>query len=315
MSTAHPTAAKTPSAVDADTLRTYDRDGIVLLRGAFAEWVEPLIGAIDRVVQRSHEPGYALDREFRLSPQNPLHVSGGRGGVTVGGTMALGVIAHDPVFERWILESPAARLIGEVTRSSLVRYWTDAVFIKEGAGDGRRTDSGDDAAIGDATPWHNDYCTWPFRGEKLPILWIALTDVGPDDAPLLTVRGTHRDPWRYYSPMSPRGLAVTHEYHAWEELLAKPHAPDAQIDAWTVRAGDALIMHSKLIHASKPRMNRAPGRRVSFSTRWLGDDAVWAPDPYTFRIERLLADPRMRHGAAPPDALFPPVWTAPRKAA
>jgi ectoine hydroxylase-related dioxygenase (phytanoyl-CoA dioxygenase family) len=90
--------------------------------------------------------------------------------------------------------------------------------------------------------------------------------------------------------------------------MAKATDPGATRDVWTVRAGDALVMHSKLIHCSRPRTNPRPGRRVSFSTRWLGDDATWAPDAYTFRIEKLLADPRMIPGRAPPEELFPVVW-------
>jgi hypothetical protein len=290
--------------VSAEQRERYQRDGIVHLPGAFANWVDALLGAIDRVVARSQEPGYVLQKPFRFAPQSPLRVAGGAGGVTVGGTMALHAVPHDPVLERWVHESPAAALAGEITGSEVMRYWQDAIFMKYGGGEGQ-----------DGTPWHNDYCTWPFRGEKLPILWIALTDVGPEDAPLVTVRGSHTDPWRYYSPMSPPGLPVTDEYHAWEELLARPTAPGAVLDTWTVRAGDALLMHSKIIHCSEPRRSVKPGRRVSFSTRWLGDDAIWGPDAYSYRIEPLLADARMRPGEAPPAALFPPVWVRERAAA
>jgi ectoine hydroxylase-related dioxygenase (phytanoyl-CoA dioxygenase family) len=282
--------------IDPGLRRTYERDGVVHLPAAFdARWVARLREGIERVIERSRDPAWPREREFRYSPQNPLSVSGGTGGVTVGGTMAMHVVPHDPVFEEWIRESPAAALVGDVVGARHLRYWQDAVFIKEGRGD-------------DGTPWHNDYCTWPFAGERLPILWIALDDVGPEDAPLVTVRGSHTDPWRYYSPMSPPGLAVTDQYHAWDELLAKATNPDAVLDVWTVRAGDALVMHSKLIHCSRPRTSAKPGRRTSFSTRWLGDDAIWAPDPYTFRIEKLLAHPRMVPGRAPPDELFPIVW-------
>ena len=282
--------------IDPRLQATYRRDGIVHVPGAFdARWVAALRAAIDRVVERSRDPAWPRDREFRWAPQNPLSVSAAKGGVTVGGTMALNVVAHDPLFEAWVRESPAAALVGAVTGSEAVRYWQDAVFIKEGGG-------------ADGTPWHNDYCTWPFAGERLPILWVALDDVGADDAPLVTVRGSHTDPWRYYSPMSPPGLPVTGEYHAWDELMAKATDPGAMRDVWSVRAGDALVMHSKLIHCSRPRTNPKPGRRMSFSTRWLGDDATWAPDAYTFRIEKLLADPRMIPGRAPPDELFPVVW-------
>jgi hypothetical protein len=289
-------------SVSTDQIESYQRDGIVHLPGVFEDWVGPLLGAIDRVVARSAEPGYALQKPFRFAPQSPLRVAGGAGGVQVGGTMALHAVPHDPVLERWVHESPAAALAGEITGSRLMRYWQDAIFIKQGGGD-------------DGTPWHNDYCTWPFRGEKLPILWIALTDVGPEDAPLVTVRGSHTDPWRYYSPMSQPGLPVTDEYHAWDELLARPTAPGSVRDTWCVRAGDALLMHAKLIHCSEPRRASQPGRRVSFSTRWLGDDAIWFPDAYSYRIEPLHADPRMRSGEPPPATLFPPVWVREREAA
>ena len=278
--------------------QVYERDGVAHLPGAFADWADRLVEALDRVIAKSREPGYLLDRDFPLAPQNPLSVSEAKGGVVVGGTMALSVVAHDPVFEDWILHSPAAELVGRITGSHVVRYWTDACFVKHGGAE-------------DGTPWHNDYCTWPFAGEQLPILWIALSDVGPEDAPLVTVRGSHTDPWRYYSPMSPPGLPVTDAYHPWDELMAKATSPDSIRDTWCVAKGDALLMHSKLIHSSRPRTASTPGRRVSFSTRWLGDDAIWAPDPYTFRVERLLSDPLMKVGSAPPAALFPPIWSAP----
>jgi hypothetical protein len=45
-----------------------------------------------------------------------------------------------------------------------------------------------------------------------------------------------------------------------------------------------------------------------FSTRWLGDDAIWNPDPFTFQLVPLARHPAMRAGAPPPDELFPVVW-------
>ncbi len=276
----------------------YAEHGIVHLPGAFdTRWVTDMTQAIDRVVAKAQDPAYQRDVDFPYAPQNPLMVAGGAGGVEVGGTMALNVVAHDPVFARWITESPAAELVARLTRSRSVRYWQDAVFIKGGGGE-------------DGTPWHNDYCTWAFAGEQLPILWVALTDVGPDDAPLVTIRGSHQDAWRYYSPMSKPGLPVTDQYHAWDELLAKAADPAAIRDMWCVQAGDALLLHSKLIHSSAPRRNAAPGRRLSFSTRWLGDDAIWAPDEYCFPIPKLMNDPRMQAGKPPPTELFPVIWSS-----
>lgn len=284
--------------VTAEHRAIWQRDGIVHLPGLFRDWVDPLLGGIDRVIARSNDPTHPRRQPFAYSPQNPLYVSGGAGGVEVGGTMGLYLVPHDAELTRWVEASPAGEITAAITGSRRMRYWQDAVFVKTGGAQ-------------DGTPWHNDDCTWPFRGEQMAILWIALTDVGPEDAPLVTLRGTHADPWRYYSPMSVPGLEPNADYHPWEELLAKANSPDIPHDVWTVRAGDALVMHPRLIHASLPRQRQTPGRRVSFSTRWLGDDVRWAPDPYTFPIESLRDDPRMRIGAAPPDSLFPPVWSSP----
>jgi ectoine hydroxylase-related dioxygenase (phytanoyl-CoA dioxygenase family) len=177
-----------------------------------------------------------------------------------------------------------------------MRFWTDAAFQKDTTGETN------------GTPWHNDYCTWPFWGEQLPILWLALTDVGMEDAPLQTLQGSHSEPHRYYSWLSPKGLETSDMYHPWQELLDKVAAPGAPIKTWTVRAGDCLLMHPKIIHSSLPRTTTRPGRRLALSTRWLGDDAVWAPDAYTPMGEYLTREPDMVHGRAPSSRLFPILW-------
>jgi ectoine hydroxylase-related dioxygenase (phytanoyl-CoA dioxygenase family) len=132
--------------------------------------------------------------------------------------------------------------------------------------------------------------------------------VGPDDAPLVTLRGSHDDPHRYYSWMSRPDLPPNPMYRPWDELLARTTAPDAEFQTWTLRAGDCLVMHPKLIHSSEPWRRTTPGRRLSFSTRWLGDDAIWNPDPFTFQPAPLADHPAMRAGGPPPDELFPVIW-------
>jgi ectoine hydroxylase-related dioxygenase (phytanoyl-CoA dioxygenase family) len=99
-------------------------------------------------------------------------------------------------------------------------------------------------------------------------------------------------------------------YHPWQELLDKVAAPGAPIKAWTMRAGDCLLMHAKTIHSSLPRTTTRPGRRLALSTRWLGDDVVWAPDAYTPMNEFLLREHDMVHGQAPSTRLFPIQWQA-----
>ena len=80
-----------------------------------------------------------------------------------GGAIALNIVGHHPGFAAWLADSQAA----------------------------------------EGTPWHNDTCTRPFWGRQMTILWIALTDIGAEDGPLTTVRGSHRGDRRYYSPFFP----------------------------------------------------------------------------------------------------------------
>ena len=280
------------SAVTPAQREAYERDGVALVEGAFSGvWVEDVTAAFDRVVAKAADPDYD-PRPLAGSAARSLELVRGK----FGDLMVRGLTPHDPAFELWIIDSPAAQLCAEITRSSTMRFWTDAAFQKDTTGETN------------GTPWHNDYCTWPFWGEQLPILWLALTDVGIEDAPLQTLLGSHDEPHRYYSWLSPPGLGTNSMYRPWQELLDKVAAPDAPIKAWTMRAGDCLLMHPKLIHSSLPRSSTKRGRRLALSTRWLGDDAIWAPDAYTPMCEYLSREADMVHGHAPSERLFPVVW-------
>ena len=271
---------------------SYERDGIVRIEGAFSgRWVEDLTAAFDRVVAKAADPNY--ERRALGSPGlRSLDLVRDK----FGDLLVQGAMAHDPVFQEWLTDSPAAQLCAEIAGSNTMRFWTDAAFQKDTSGDTN------------GTPWHNDYCTWPFWGEQLPILWLALTDVGIEDAPLQTLLGSHDEPHRYYSWLSPKGLETSAMYHPWQELLDKVAVPGAPIKTWTMKAGDCLLMHSKIIHSSLPRTTTRPGRRLALSTRWLGDDAVWAPDAYTPMGEYLTRESDMVHGCAPSSRLFPVLW-------
>ncbi|WP_416906768.1 MAG: phytanoyl-CoA dioxygenase family protein [Polymorphobacter sp.] len=270
-----------------DHIAEYRGSGCTRIEGAFTDWVAPITAAIDRI-----EAGFAGDGWGHVthSPvQNPpsRHPSG-EGGVQLRNCMPC-----DPLFARWATESPAAALVGQLMGATSVRLWMDATFIKQG---------NDPAA---ATPWHNDVCTFPFTGEHLPSLWIALTDVDDANAPMLTLAGSNLDGWRYHSPLSRQDVSLE-GYRPWAELEARVTAPDADIRVWPARAGDALLIHPKTIHASRPG---SPGRRrVAFTTRWIGSDVVWAPDALSAVIAPLASHPAMRPGEAPPEAIFPVLW-------
>jgi ectoine hydroxylase-related dioxygenase (phytanoyl-CoA dioxygenase family) len=272
-------------------VEAYARDGVVLIEQAFRyEWVARLLGAIDRVVA-AHRAGTLAATMASNRSQNPVSTREQDGDLIV-----RNVMHHDPVFRAWLEETPAAEIVARTIGASHIRFWMDATFVKEGN------------APATATPWHNDGCTFPFVGEHAPSFWVALTDVDLDNAPLVTLAGSHRDPWRYRSPLVDQSVPLPAGFKEWPELLAQLEEPSARIQTWPARAGDVMLIHPKVLHGSLARRSQSSGRRVAFTTRWLGSDMIWEPNPLSVKIATLEGNPLMKVGAPPPDALFPIVW-------
>lgn len=278
--------------VTADHIATYARDGAVRVPGAFAAWVDPLRAAVLDVIDGMRRGTLRVD-SAPATHLNPIKLIEEFGG----GAMALNIFPYHSAFADWLARSPAAQLAAAIMQSERARFWVDASFLKDQPGSS------------EGTPWHNDTCTWPFHGQQMTILWIALTDVDADNAPLTTVRGSHAGDGRYYSPFFPQDRAPPPGYRPWSELLAQAEAPDADVQVWTLQRGDCLFMHPSTIHGSRPRAASQGQPRLAFSTRWLGDDVIWKPDALTARMtERLLDHPGVLHGAAPPDSVIPVQW-------
>lgn len=278
--------------VRADHIAQYAAEGCTRVEGVFdATWVARLRDALERIeaaFERGEMPTLVADPPTQNPPS--VHRSG------KGGVQLRNCLYADRLLLDWLTDSPAAETVGTLMGATSVRFWMDATFIK----------SGDDPDS--ATPWHNDVCTFPFSGEHLPSFWVALTDVGRDNAPMITLAGSNRDPHRYHSPLSRQDVTLD-GYRPWDELVARTQAPDADIRVWEANAGDILLIHPKTIHASLPRAAGVPGKRIAFTTRWIGSDVVWQPDALSASIPRLSENPAMVAGKPPPESLFPTLWT------
>ena len=271
-------------------IRDYEANGCVRIAGAFdADTCARLTRAIDAALQDFDTPAFK-SRATGARHQNPPSLHRGDGQAQL-----RNFAQHVDVMRDWLHHSIAGELVARLMRSRSVRFWMDATFVKDGS------------SAESATPWHNDECTFPFRGEMMPSFWVALTDVTMDNAPIVTLRGSNRDPWRYHSPMSnPEAFEV--EHIPWSHLERRVTRTDAPKDIWPCRAGDVLLIHPKTIHASLPRTAQDRGRRIALTTRWLGDDVRWAPNSLSIRIPSLEASGMMRFGEPPPAELFPVIW-------
>ena len=260
----------------------YARDGAVCLPGLVSRaTIAALTRAFDDVVAAHAQPGWSSPTS---ATQNPLKIV-----QRDGETMATNMVPAHPEFAGFVADAALTEAIADLIESRSLRFWIDAVFEKRG---------------GPGTPWHHDVCTWPFWGAQMPIVWVPLTDVGPDDAPLTTLDGSHLGGVRYHSPFSRQDVALVPPYRPWQDLLDAVAAPGAPLTTWTMAAGDVLVMHPHTVHASAAWQG-SEGRRLAISLRYLGDDARWVPDAFALPIPALDTHPAMVHGAPPPEALFP----------
>ena len=70
-----------------------------------------------------------------------------------------------------------------------MRLFYDQVFVKE-------------PNTVERTDWHHDLPFWPLRGNDVASVWVALTEVGPENSQLETIVGSHK--WgKFYAAAVP----------------------------------------------------------------------------------------------------------------
>jgi ectoine hydroxylase-related dioxygenase (phytanoyl-CoA dioxygenase family) len=256
----------------------FGRDGVVCLRGMFdAAWSRLLHDAAIEVM----ESGAGRVREPRLEQGQGRFYSN------------VYLSDLDERFRRLRDASPAPEIAATMMRAERVRFFYDQLFIK---------------APGTAapTPWHNDLPFWPFQGNDLVSIWIALTPVSKATSGVQYVAGSHR--WnRMFRAVTPdhdprfmdERLEVCPDYGAGEG------GPDVRLVSWDMAPGDVLCHHPLTVHGAAGNAS-ATQARIGLSIRYLGADVRWDPRPHTMSLRR---DPGVPPGAFPADDVaLPLVW-------
>jgi ectoine hydroxylase-related dioxygenase (phytanoyl-CoA dioxygenase family) len=226
-------------AVTDEMVEAYQRDGVVLIRGLWADWVDVIRAGIERNMA---EP----------SPYAAENLKPGEGGRFFDDYCNWDRI---PEFARVIRESDVAKVAAQLTGSQHVQLFHDHVLVKE-------------PGTSKPTPWHQDGPYYFVEGRQTVSFWSPVDPVR--EASLRCVAGSHL--WEK-EVLPKRWLSDTAFYPDPDLYMPVPD-PDAEgmrVLEWEMEPGDAVAFHYRTLHGA--RGNEAATRRRAFSLRLLGDDA------------------------------------------
>ena len=257
-----------------EEMRRFEADGALCLRQRFAShWIDSLADGFERNLA---DPG----------PNASCFTPTGNPGGYLDDFMNWQRI---PEYRRFIFDSPAAALAASTMGSAQVRILLENMLVKE-------------PGTLEASPWHQDEPYYCVGGDKLCSVWLPLDPI-PRSACVEFVAGSHR--WgKLYTPRR-FGDHSAYEYPSGTFDDAGELEVDAhRILSWDLEPGDCIVFHMRSVH-------RAPGaplpvRRRAFSTRWLGDDAVFAVRPGAMFPK--FPPPRLEPGEPMAHPSFPVVW-------
>ncbi len=229
-------------ALDDATVAAFDADGVVVLRGLFADWVERLREGTAKLMA-SPSP-----RERSYQPKD-----------------GSGFFFQDlcnwqdiPEYRAFVLEGPGGRAAASLMKSQTGRFFHDHILVKEPG-----------SSI--VTPWHQDMPYYCCGGDQSVSFWIPLDPV-KKAACLEVVAGSHKwglehRPYRFDgSPLF--------------EHDSRPAIPDIEADRAAYRIvsddlepGDAIAFSFRAVHGAAA--NTSLTRRRVFSARFVGDDAIF----------------------------------------
>ncbi len=222
----------------------FAKDGAIVLRGLFADWVESLQEGIDALMadpsprERSYQPADGSARFFQ----------------------DLCNWQRIDQFRDFVLNSTAGEAAARLMQSKTGRFFHDHVLVKE-------------PGTSIITPWHQDqpyYCT---EGEQSVSFWIPLDPV-PEATSLQCIAGSHL--WgRSHKPKRFDGSDLYEGDDREEMPDIDGNRADYRILSWALQPGDAVAFNFRTIHGAAANTGQG-NRRRAFSARWVGDDAVFA---------------------------------------
>ncbi len=267
------------NSVDKAVIDTFRRDGVVLLRHVFDDWVDRLRAGLQRNLDNPQAFAFPCDSNPEGAP--------GRFFDSYCNWQLI------PEYLDHVSHSCAASIAGQFMDTEYAQFFHEHAFVKA-PGTQR------------ATPWHQDLPYYCVNGSKTASVYVSL-DYADADVAVQFVRGSHRWERLFY----PRIFADGSAFNDDQPAALMETVPDIDADresydiaAWDLEPGDAIVFDFRTLHGTGG--TRIKTLRRAFSTRWLGDDVTFCQRPGE------ISPPYVDHGMADGDHLredwFPVLW-------
>ena len=275
----------TPNEVE-----TYHRDGVLKLSGMFdKDWIKILNKGLDANIETP-------TRRSRIWYKD-----------TSGRSMFYDHTAWQGIeeYRKFIFDSPAAQICGQLTGSATVNFFFDSVFVRS-------------TGTQFETPWHQDEPYWSVEGYDACSLWMPLVSVKRKSS-LSFVPGSHRlkTVFKQYNFGDLNPVRKKNVDQVDFSDIAEQEFPDINADperfgvvSWDAEPGDCVVFNGRTMHGGSGKLDGDCDLRV-FTTKWVGDDVRikfrdcgMDPDHSFDMIEKGL-----KPGDRPDTDLYPRVWT------
>ncbi len=228
----------------ADTVKTFQEEGVAVVRGVFGDWIGRLA---DGVAELRRRPS-PLERSYRPSDGSAPFFQDFCNWQRI------------EAFRAFVHESPAAALAAALTGSEYARFFHDHVLVKE-------------PGSSVVTPWHQDEPYYCVTGEQTVSFWTPL-DAVARSVTLECIAGSHRWSRAGFRPLRFDGTPLYGDGDYAELPDIDARRDQLPVRGWALEPGDAVAFSFRTVHGAPANVSTHT-RRV-FSHRWVGADARFA---------------------------------------
>ncbi|MEM7429833.1 MAG: phytanoyl-CoA dioxygenase family protein [Pseudomonadota bacterium] len=265
------------AVLDHETIETFRRDGVAVLRGVVdAAWRDRLAEAIE-------------DNMASPGPHGKNHADDG-GGAYFGDYVNW---QRFGAFRDIGADGGLGRIAGELMGSRKVQLFHEHVLVKE-------------PGNSSATPWHQDLPYYCLDGSQTVSLWVPLDPVAKNVCPHF-LAGSHEGQTTYvprrFKTLKPLE-GDTSTYKPFPDIDEERDVENLR--SFDLEPGDAIAFDYHTLHNAPP--NTASTRRRAVSLRYVGEDVRFVDRPHELSPPFTEMGLELAMGDQLPEDWFPTVW-------